>query len=54
MVASMIAQGLACLIAAKFDVVGGNLHILLAQILGKDAADFAVADKAYVPLSGVG
>ena len=44
----------ACLIAAQLDVVGGDLDVLLAQVLGEDAADFAIADEADVPLLGIG
>src|SRR5487761_2168835 len=54
MLACVIAQRLAGLIAAKLSVVSADLHVLLAQVLGEDAADFAVADKTYVPLPGVG
>src|SRR6202022_1019787 len=46
----MIAQGAAGLIAAEFGVVGGDLHVLLAQIFSEDAAHFAIADEAYIPL----
>jgi hypothetical protein len=51
---SMIAQRSTGLIAAEFDVVGGDLDVLPAQIFGQNAAHFAIADEAYVPISGVG
>jgi len=50
----MIAQGAAGLIAAELDVVGDHLDVLLAQVLGQNAADFAVAYEAYIPVSWVG
>jgi hypothetical protein len=53
MAARMLAQG-AGLIAAKLDVIGQNLHILLAQVFGEDAPDFAIADKADGPLLWIG
>jgi hypothetical protein len=54
MVFGVISQGTARLVAAKLDVKGQNLEVLLAKVFGEDAADFAVADKADVPVSGVG
>ena len=51
---SMVAQGGACLIAAQLDVVGRDLHVLFAQVLGENATHFAIADEAYIPLSWVG
>src|SRR5665213_1036028 len=50
----VIAQGPAGLIAAELEVVGGDLNILLAQVLGEDAADLAVADEAHIPLFRIG
>ena len=50
----VIAQGDPGLIAAELEVVGGDLHILLAQVFGKDTADLAITDKAYTPIPGVG
>ena len=32
------------LFAAELDIVGADLDILLAQVLGQDTADLAVAD----------
>src|SRR3954470_18537806 len=54
MACGMVAQGGASLIAAQLDVVSGDLHVLLAQILGEDAADFAIADEADIPKSRIG
>src|SRR6516225_2785973 len=51
--ARMLAQGTS-LIAAKLDVVGQYLHILPAQVLGKNAPDLAIADKAHAPMLRVG
>ena len=45
----MILQG-AGLIAAELAVIGADLDVLLAQILGEDSSDFAVADESNVPL----
>ena len=45
----VIAQR-AGLIAIELEIVGADLHVLLAQVFGQDAADFAVADEADVPL----
>src|ERR1700731_3154608 len=50
----MIAQGAASLIAAQFDVIDGDVDVLLAQVLGENAADLAIADKANIPVSRVG
>jgi hypothetical protein len=41
-------------VAAELDVIGHDRHVLLAQIFGQDATDFAVADKANGPLLRVG
>ena len=38
------------LIAAELDVVGADLDVLLAQVLGQDAADLAVADETHMPV----
>ncbi len=45
----MIAQR-SSLFAIELDIVGTDLDVLLAQVLGQDAADLAVADETHVPL----
>ena len=37
------------LLAIELDVVGGDRNARLAQVFGKDAADFAIADEADFP-----
>jgi hypothetical protein len=41
------------LLAAELNVVGCDLDILLAQILGQNSADLAVADQSYLPSPGI-
>src|ERR1700733_6729067 len=50
----VVAQGTAALVAAKLDVISGDLDLLLAQVLRKNASDLAIADQADIPLLGVG
>ncbi len=45
----MVAQGRG-LVAAELDVIGADLDVLLAQVLGEDAADLAVTDETHMPL----
>jgi hypothetical protein len=52
--ASMVAQRAAGLVAAQLEIIGRDADILLAQIFRENAPDFAVADEADIPLSGIG
>jgi hypothetical protein len=47
----VIAQG-GGLTVVELDVVGGDPHILLAQVLAENAADLAITDEADIPLVG--
>ena len=40
------------LAVVELDVVGGDPHILLAQVFAENAADFAITDEADIPLIG--
>jgi hypothetical protein len=41
------------LLAPELDVIGGNLDVLLAQILGQYPADLAIADQPDLPSSRI-
>src|ERR1700761_5116097 len=41
-------------IVAELEIVGGDPRVLLAEVFGQNAADFAIADKADAPAIGIG
>src|SRR3984885_533869 len=53
MLPGVVAQRAAALVAAKLDVISGDLDLLLAQVFGEDAPDLAIADQADIPLFGI-
>src|ERR1700747_1709457 len=48
----MVAQG-CTLLAPELEIIGRDLDVLLAQVLGKDLADLAITDQSYLPSPGI-